>query len=53
MVQLAMCVGTAVLGLLLLLMGGSAELGPIGWPFLALGLLGVLLWFVLPHGARR
>jgi hypothetical protein len=51
--QLAMCLGTAVLGALLLLWGGSSELGPFGWVFLGLGAIGALVWFVVPHDARR
>jgi len=51
--QLAMCLGTAVLGLLLLVLGGSSETGLFGWPFLALGVLGALFWFLVPHDARR
>ena len=51
--QLGMCLLTALLGAVLLLWGGSSELGLFGWPFLALGALGTFLWFVLPYGARR
>jgi hypothetical protein len=51
--QLAMCLGTAVLGALLLLWAGSSELGPFGWVFLGLGAIGALVWFVVPHDARR
>ena len=51
--QLAMCVGTAVLGLLILVLGGSSELGPFGWLFLALGVLGTIMWLVLPSRAGR
>jgi hypothetical protein len=51
--QFAMSLGTAVLGVLLLLWAGSSELGLFGWVFLALGALGVLLWFVMPTNARR
>ena len=51
--QLAMCVGTAVLGLLILVLGGSSELGPFGWLFLALGVLGAIMWVVLPSRTRR
>ena len=52
-VQLGMCLLTAILGAVLLLWGGSSELGLFGWPFFALGALGTFLWFVLPYGARR
>ena len=52
-VQLAMSLGTALLGVLLLLLAGSSELGLFGWLFVVLGALGVVLWFVLPTGARR
>jgi hypothetical protein len=51
--QLGMCIGTAVLGLLILVLGGSSELGPFGWLFLALGVLGTVTWVVLPSGTRR
>jgi hypothetical protein len=51
--QLAMCVGTAVLGLLILVLGGSSELGPFGWLFVALGVLGTVMWVVLPSRTRR
>jgi hypothetical protein len=51
--QLAMCLGTAVLGLLILVLGGSPELGLFGWLFLALGGLGTVCWFLLPYDARR
>jgi hypothetical protein len=53
MLQLAMSLGTAVLGVLLLLMAGSSEIGLFGWVFLALGGLGVFLWFVWPVNVRR
>jgi|SoimicMinimDraft_8_1059736.scaffolds.fasta_scaffold171160_1 hypothetical protein len=52
-VQLAMSLGTALLGVLLLLLAGSSELGLFGSLFVVLGALGVVLWFVLPTGARR
>jgi hypothetical protein len=52
-VQLAMSLGTALLGVLLLLMAGSSELGLFGALFIILGALGVVLWLVLPTGARR
>ena len=51
--QLAMCLGTAVLGVLLLLWGGSSEIGPFGWLFLVLGAIGAFVWFVVPYNARR
>jgi hypothetical protein len=51
--QLGMCVGTAVLGLLVLVLGGSSELGPFGWLFLALGVLGAVMWVVFPSRAGR
>ena len=51
--QLGMCLGTAVLGLLILLLGGSSELGSFGWLFLALGVLGTVMWVVLPSRTRR
>ena len=51
--QLAMCLGTAVLGLLILVWGGSSDLGLFGWLFLALGGLGTLFWFLVPYNARR
>ena len=51
--QLAMCIGTAVLGLLILVLGGSSELGPFGWLFVALGVLGAIMWVVLPSRTRR
>ena len=50
--QLGMCLGTAVLGLLILLLGGSSELGSFGWLFLALGVLGTVMWVVLPSRSR-
>lgn len=53
MLQCAMSLGTAVLGLLLVLLAGPSELGLFGWVFLALGALGVVLWFVMPVNARR
>lgn len=53
LVQLGMCLLTAVLGIVLLWWGGSSELGPFGWLFLVLGALGTLMWLVLPSGARR
>ncbi len=52
-VQLAMSLGTALLGALILLLAGSSELGLFGALFVVLGALGVVLWFVLPTGARR
>jgi hypothetical protein len=52
-VQLAMSLGTTLLGVLLLLMAGSSELGLFGALFIILGALGVVLWLVLPTGARR
>jgi hypothetical protein len=52
-VQLAMSLGTALLGVVLLLLAGSSELGLFGSLFVVLGALGVVLWFVLPTGARR
>lgn len=51
--QLGMCVGTAVLGLLILVLGGSSELGAFGWLFLALGVLGAAMWVVFPSRAGR
>jgi len=51
--QLGMCLGTAVLGLLILVLGGSSELGSFGWLFLTLGALGTLWWFLVPYTARR
>jgi hypothetical protein len=51
--QLGMCLGTAVLGLLILVLGGSSELGPFGWLFVALGALGTIMWVVLPSHTRR
>ena len=50
-VQLTMSLGTAVLGVLLLLWTGSSEAGLFGWLFVGLGALGVVMWFVLPTGA--
>ena len=51
--QLAMCLGTALLGLLLLVWGGPSDIGLFGWLFLALGGLGTLFWFLVPYNARR
>ena len=51
--QLGMCLGTALLGLVILIMGGSSELGLFGWLFLVLGALGTLCWFLVPYTARR
>jgi hypothetical protein len=51
--QLGMCLGTAVLGLLILVLGGSSELGSFGWLFLALGVLGTVMWVVLPSRTPR
>ena len=51
--QLGMCLGTALLGLLLLVWGGSSEIGLFGWLFVALGALGTLFWFLVPYDARR
>ena len=51
--QLGMCLGTALLGLLLLVLGGSSELALFGWLFLVLGGLGTLCWFLVPYTARR
>jgi hypothetical protein len=48
-----MCLGTALLGVLLLLWAGSSELSLFGWVFLAIGGLGVLLWFVMPTTTPR
>jgi hypothetical protein len=48
-----MCLGTAFLGILLLWFGAGSELGLFGWPFVALGALGAVMWFVFPYGARR
>ena len=53
MVQLAMSLGTALLGVLLLVLAGSSGLGLFGCLFVVLGALGVVLWFVLPTGACR
>jgi hypothetical protein len=53
MLQCAMSLGTAVLGVLLLLLAGSSEWAAFGWVFLALGTLGVVLWWVMPVNARR
>lgn len=53
LLQLAMSMGTAVLGVLLVLLAGSSELGLFGWVFLTLGALGVVLWWVMPVNARR
>jgi len=50
--QLAMCVGTALLGLLLLVWGGSSDIGLFGWLFVALGALGTLFWFLVKALAR-
>jgi len=51
--QLGMCLGTAVLGLLILVLGGSSELGPCGWLFVAPGVLGTIMWVVLPSHTRQ
>ncbi len=53
LMQLAMSLGTAVLGLVLLLWAGASEIGLFGWVFVALGALGVVFWLVLPVNARR
>lgn len=53
LIQCAMSLGTAVLGILLVLLAGSSELGLFGWVFLALGALGVVMWLVVPANARR
>jgi hypothetical protein len=51
--QLVMCLATALLGVLILLVGGSSEMGLFGWVFLVLGGLGALLTLVLPVATRR
>jgi hypothetical protein len=51
--QLAMCLGTALLGVLLLLLAGSSEMGLFGWVFVAVGALGALLSLVVPMRTRR
>jgi hypothetical protein len=51
--QLGMCLGTALLGLVILVLGGSPELALFGWLFLVLGGLGTLCWFLVPYTARR
>jgi len=51
--QLGMCLGTAVLGLLILVLGGSSDMALFGWLFLTLGALGTLWWFLVPYTARR
>ena len=51
--QLGMCLGTALLGLVILVLGGSSELGLFGWLFLVLGGLGTLCWFLVPYDARQ
>jgi hypothetical protein len=51
--QLAMCIGTALLGVLLLLMASSSELSLFGWLFVVLGGLGALLSFFVPTTTRR
>ena len=51
--QLGMCLGTALLGLVILVLGGSSELALFGWLFLVLGGLGTLCWFLVPYTARR
>jgi hypothetical protein len=48
-----MCVGTALLGVVLLLTAGSSDMGLFGWMFLVLGGLGVLLSLVVPISTRR
>lgn len=53
LVQVAMCLATALLGVVLLLWAGSSELGLFGWAFVALGGLGVLFWFLMPSTTRR
>lgn len=53
LIQCAMSLGTAVLGILLVLLAGPSELGLFGWVFLALGALGVVMWLVVPADARR
>jgi hypothetical protein len=53
LLQLAMSLGTAVLGALVLMWTGTSELGMFGWVFLVLGVLGGVCWFVLPINARR
>jgi hypothetical protein len=53
LLQCAMSLGTAVLGVLLVLLAGSSELGLFGWVFLVLGALGVVMFLVLPVNTRR
>ncbi len=51
-VQLAMSVGTLILGLLLALYfnlgAAGAEFAVFGWVMAALGALGIVLWFTMP-----
>jgi len=53
LIQCAMSLGTAVLGILIVLLAGSSELGLFGWVFVALGALGTVMFLVLPVNTRR
>jgi hypothetical protein len=52
--QLAMSVGTVVVGVLLaLVFAAGTEMAPLGWLFAALGVVGTVTWLLVPQGGRR
>ena len=52
--QLLMCLGTAVVGVLLaLVFAAGTQWAPLGWLFAGLGVAGLITWTLLPQGGSR